>query len=166
MFVRRWTNYYDGTAAWLQVPERCFVELPVPTHVDTILDLGCGNGRNFVPFEGKKHIGVDIVPENRIHWLVKPAVYLHSNVESLTRKLEAGLDMSRYLVTSSGTLMYLSQGEQERFFSACVANGCTAFIFQEYPPDSPKYPETNFKLRVSEFSSKAFRPGITTYYRL
>jgi hypothetical protein len=171
----RWGNYYDGSDPDLRMPERCLIELAprLQKNVTRILNLGCGAGRDFIPFNGKMQLwGIDLVPYERIKWVTpfKELTYEKIAVEELTRRLESrSIDLSDTLVYSSGTLMYVSREEQARFFEACRRNGCRNFIFQEYPPDSSIYPETNFKLPLSLFESRLFRPasdGLTTYFSL
>ena len=162
-FAQRWGNYYDGSDPDLQKPERCLLELQkdIPSYITTILNLGCGAGRDFIPFDGKLALwGIDIVPLKRIHWVraFQNLRYEHCSVEKLTRRLERGrIDLSNTLVFGGGTLMYVSSENQKRFWEACRASGCRNFIFQEFRPGSPLYPTNNFQIPVSNFQVQYFR---------
>ena len=102
--------------------------LRCPSYIDEILDLGCGAGRNFIPFDGKLKLwSIDIVPNERIKWVrpFKNLTYEHLTVEQLTRRLEsASRDMSKTFVFSSGTLMHVSARYQRRFYEGCKKNRC------------------------------------------
>ena len=151
-------HYYDGT---FKQPERCLTEIIMPSHIDTILDLGCGNGRNLIPFDGKLKLwGIDIVPKERITFVrdFKDFLYEHLSVEQLTNRFrEYPQDLSRTFIFSSGTMMYVSRKNQERFFNVCKKNGCTSFMFQEYEPNNQNYPIENFKLPEQMFNKQRFR---------
>lgn len=171
----RWGNYYDGIDPDLRIPEKCLMTLPIPHYVNSFLNVGCGSGRDFLPFNGsKKLIGIDIVPEKRIRWVqeFKNLTYYHIKLEAYTRKLEKEKpDMSKWLVYSSVTLMYVSQKEQERFYAICKQNGCKNYIFQEYAPNDSPYRENYFKLNENLFSQRRFKGPFgskhpVTYYSL
>ncbi|MEN9561310.1 MAG: Methyltransferase domain [Candidatus Parcubacteria bacterium] len=162
---RQWGKYYDADPnyEWLKKPERCLVELKphIPSHIDTILNLGCGAGRDFIPFDGELKLwGLDIVPFERIKWLrsFKNFTYTQAYLEDFTKELEAGkYDLSHVLVYSHGTLMYLTKRDQERFFQACKKSGATVFIFSEYPEGGHENEEF-FKLDPAKFTIRRFRP--------
>ena len=71
-------------------PEECLVGLKIPNYVDTVLELGCGNGRNFLAYEGKKLWAIDLVTKERINWIkaFDNFRYEQLSVEGLTRRLE------------------------------------------------------------------------------
>src|SRR3989344_9014617 len=97
-----WAHYYDASTPGDKEPDPWLCNLQLPDYVNEILDLGCGAGRNFIPFEGKLTLwGIDIVPAQRINWLkpFKNLTYEHLTVEQLTRRLEStSRDMSRTFV--------------------------------------------------------------------
>ena len=162
-FLERWGNYYDASDSTLHVPERCLVELApkIPVHVTRFLNIGCGAGRDFIPFDGKFNLwGIDIVPESRIRWVrpFKNLRYEHMRAEDLTKKLERGEeDLSHTLVYTCGTLMYLSREYQQRFLNACRKCGCTNFIFEEFPLDSKISPDQKLHIPLEGFSKLLFR---------
>lgn len=156
-----WTHYYEASRADDRVPEKWLYDIHLPDYIDEILDLGCGAGRNFIPFDSRLKLwGKDIVPEDRIKW-VKPftnITYEHLNVEQLTRRLErTPRDMSKTFVFSSGTLMYVSKRYQRRFYESCKKNGCKNFLFHEYPSTSTKHSVENFKLPPQWFAVRKLR---------
>ena len=170
---RRFEPYYRGDSPTMKmdVPEPCLQQLQLPVYVDTILDVGCASGRNFIPFNGKLKLwGVDIVPFERIKW-VQPFVdltYENGGLENLTKRLEGEpVDLSRTLIFTAGTMAYCSEEWQKRFYAICQKRGAKNFIFLEYPPQE-RYPNKNFKLPQSEFTAKKFREPTkaVTFYRL
>jgi hypothetical protein len=157
-FNEMWSHYYDATPDWIATPEPLLSEIEFPKYIDRFLDIGCASGRNFIPFDGKLRLwGMDIVDASRIKW-VRPftdLTYEKSSVEQFTRRLEKEpIDLSKTLIFTFGTLMYVSARNQLRFFEACKRRGCKNFIFIEYSPDSKKHSVQNFKLSESLFQMK------------
>ena len=172
-FKKKWLGYYDpGEKEDFKKPADYLYNIAknLPPHTTTIVDVGCGSGRNFIPFNGKYQLrGIDIVPEHEIRW-VQPFgnfSYEHITVEEFTKKLEREQpDMRHTLVLSFGTLMYISRENQTRFFGACLANGCRNFIFTEPSPLSIKHPTEHFKIPAIHFQEKDFvkkSPEIISY---
>jgi len=159
----RWGNYYDASYASLHEPEKCLHELApeIPSHVTRFLNVGCGSGRDFIPFDGKLDLwGIDIVPFERIRWVrnFKNLRYERMKIQELTEILErGGEDLTHTLVYAQGTLMYLNQKEQQRFVDACKKRGCTNFIFQEFSPESKISPEEKLRINTDGFSKHLFR---------
>lgn len=165
--------YYKGVSESMDMtkPEACLTALSIPSHVDTILDIGCASGRNFIPFDGTLRLwGVDIAPASQIHWVrpFKNLTYEQMTLEAFTERLEKEpIDMTHTLVFTAGTMAYCSKVWQTRFYEACKKNGCTNFIFHEYPPQD-RYPTKNFKLPQEDFTAKKFREQTRsmTFFRL
>ena len=153
-----WAHYYEDR---FTEPEPWLAAIQLPTYVDTILDIGCGNGRNFIPFEGRLRLwGIDIVPERRITWTrpFQDLRYQQKTLEELTHELEkGGTDLSRTLVFTSGTMMYATRKNQQRLYRPCQASGCRNFIFHEHPETSQKHSLENFKLPPEWFDVKKMR---------
>ena len=150
----QWNKYFTGAAANGQ-PDTFLASLEVPPYIDTVMDIGCGAGRNLIPFDGKFNLwGVDLVPFKRIKWLraFKNLTYTQSTLQKLTYNLP---DMRKVLVFSCGTMMYLSEKEQMAFFEACRQRGCRAFAFVEYSHDYfPGGDGKDFKLPVDIFKQQ------------
>ena len=132
---QRWNKYFTNYPDYLTNPEACATHLAeyIPDYIDTVLQFGCGNGRDFVPFNKKlKLIGCDIAPPNYIKWII--------NFENLSYNRccindFASLnirDFSKILIYTSGVMMYETPDNQKRFFESCLDLGCKNFIFQEY----------------------------------
>ncbi len=159
-FTDRFATWYDGS--WNQ-PEDCLINLAprLPSYLKEIIDLGCGSGRNFIPFNGKLNlVGLDICEESRIKWVqnFQNLKYKRLSVEQFTEYLETtDEDLSKSLIFSSGTLMYVSSEYQKRFYEICLKRGCRNFIFNEYPISSQKY--ERFKLPSDTFELKTYRIG-------
>ena len=159
----RWGNYYDASYASLHEPEKCLLELvtEIPSHVTRFLNVGCGAGRDFIPFDGKLDLwGIDIVPLDRIRWVrdFKRLRYERMKAQELTAILEqGGEDLTHTLVYTQGTLMYLNQEEQRRFVDACKKRGCTNFIIQEFSVDSKISPKDKLQISTEGFSKRLFR---------
>jgi SAM-dependent methyltransferase len=157
-FIVRFESNYDNPS---DIPEDCLLKLPIPSYIDTILDVGCGNGRNLVPFDGKLKLwATDIVPRERIAFVrdFKNFTYEQCSVEELAKRFETqSIDLSKTLVFASGTLMYVKGAYQNRFFEACKNNRCKNFIFQDYEPGNPKHPFEYFKIPTEIFSTYRFR---------
>jgi len=166
----KWEKYYQKTKDWTLVPEPFLYNLKLPGSITTFLDIGCASGRNFIPFDGKLELwGIDIVPEKRIKWVssFKKLKYEKMTIEQFTRILEHGKKrLDDVLLFTFGTMMYVNEKEQRRFFRACRLAGCKNFIFSEYPANSPISPRLNFKLPPEWFTVIKHDRGITIFSSL
>lgn len=158
-FNQRWSNYYDAALQkneWMHSPIPELVSLSLPRYIDTILDIGCASGRNFIPFNGKLKLwGVDIVPKRRIKWVMpfKDLTYEKATLQELTRRFaHERPDMSKVFVFESATFMYVPEEFQRRFFNICCELGCRNFMFRDFPPDSPDYPNDHIKIPLDNFN--------------
>lgn len=158
---KQWEKYYVARYPWLHEPSAILLDLKLSSHVDTILDLGCGSGRNFIPFDGKLKLwGIDIARAGQIRW-VRPftnLTYERCKVEQLTERLErGGIDLSHTFVFESGTLMYVSGEYQNRFLEACKKCGCKNIMFVDYPQGT----EDGFDLKIPKDKFADVRPHPT-----
>ena len=166
----KWEKYYRRTKDWVSIPEPFLCDLKPPSSVKVFLDIGCASGRNFIPFDGKLELwGVDIVEEKRIKWVksFQKLSYEKMTVEQFTRMLELGRKkLDDVLLFTAGTMMYVSEKEQRRFFMACRFAGCKNFIFSEYPAGSIVSPKLNFKLPPEWFTVTKYLRGLSIFSSL
>jgi len=145
----------------------------IPEYVDTVLEIGCGNGRNLIPFKDKKLIACDLAPEEDVNWAhpFEDIIYVRSLVQEVLVEGSADIpiNMSSALVISFGIMMYLTKEEQEQFYQGCLARGCKNFIFREHDTDSNRS-DGVFLLERHNFIEKKFnysmRDPSTTYVSL
>jgi len=161
------SNYYAPDAPWLFEPE-----LPIPKYITRIINVGCGSGRDFIPFDGKLELwGNDLLLRDKIKWVreFKNFTYFPITAMRLADYLEREKPgLSSTLVYTSGLMMYLPRADQVRLFEVCKQLGCTNFIFQEPPPASIQHPLRTFKLPERLFTKAWFsrKKTLATYYRL
>ena len=159
-----WAGYASASSNYTK-PEKWLSEHTIPEHITTVVDVGCGNGRNFLAFEDKKYIGIDLFPIQTITWvcdIYKLTYYQCSILEFIKSKYFNKIDWKHTLVMSHGTLMYLdNKEEQEYFLNVLLQSGCNNFILHEYakyPPGLSEYARAGKLgfLDLSETHSKLF----------
>jgi hypothetical protein len=135
-----------------QQPEDSLRNLQTPEYIDTFFDVGCGNGRNFIPFLGKLRLkGIDVVPKEKIEWMV-PADevdYRGMSVEEFVKS--DPIDMSTTFVYSHGALYLLSKKTQNDFYEFCKRCGCRNFLFEEFTSASIHHSTEYFQLPTQDF---------------
>lgn len=133
----RWTDHYP----WLK-------DIQVPEYVDTIIEIGCANGRNLAFFENRyRLIGLDIHPASSIIW-VKPLnnfEYHECSYQDMP-SYPVKFPLATSLITTFGSFMYLNKNEQQAFFDYIISNGCKNAMFYEY--------EQDFQLDKKDFEVK------------
>jgi len=144
----------------------CFHDLRVPSCVKQVLNIGCGAGRNFRPYNFLYKLwGVDVVPYHRIKWVApfSNLNYEQLSVEQLTEILHNDdIDLSKTLIISDCVLMHESETDQLRFYFEARKCGCRNFIFREPPPY--KHPHRCFKLPLDEFTQPHYPNDTMTVY--
>jgi SAM-dependent methyltransferase len=134
----------------------CFHDLKVPSYVKQVLNIGCGAGRNFRPYNFLYKLwGIDVVPYQRVKWVApfSNLRYEQLSVEQLTKILNRDdIDLSKTLIISDCVLMHVPEADQLRFYLEAKKCGCRNFIFREPSPDDVKHPYRNFKLPLDEFT--------------
>lgn len=120
------------------IPEEVLVKHKplLPKYVNTILNFGCANGRDFIPFQDDYNcIGFDLAPVGYIEWVCKTdnLIYYQCSIEDYLYNFKND-DLSNYLVYTQGTLMYLTPEMQNKFIEHLLDCGCKNMIFHEYPP--------------------------------
>lgn len=142
----RWEKYVQrGGSCYVTDPNEFVVELAkiLPDYVDTIVEIGCTNGRDFIPFADPKYhwVGIDyhdvpidwIVDSKRVEYLNTP----HSKlIETLDRRFE---QMERVVFLSSFTLYPLKQNRLvAQLFDFLERKGCRNIVLRE-PIDQRDY---------------------------
>lgn len=136
-----WNHYYKkDKRCWVTYNENCLNYLVkyLPTYIDSVLIFGCANGRDFIPFQNKyKLYGMDIVPQKYIDFVKKfnNFKYYECSIEDFSifiKDLVEFKDLSKFLIYTQGTMMYLTKKHQVEFYDLCKRLGCKNFIFHEY----------------------------------
>jgi hypothetical protein len=159
---------YDRHNPFSIEPEKILVDCfdLIPSYVDTFIQFGCANGRDFIPFQDNfQCIGFDLAPLGYIEWVCKTKnlTYNQCSIEDYLDHFDhSNEDLSKCLVYTQGTLMYASEEYQNRFIQHLLDHNCKNIIIHEYPPEyagphekfnpDPKY--------VNMFERKHFRPLI------
>ena len=135
----------------------------LPSYINTIINFGCSNGRDFIPFQDEYHcVGFDLAPLNYIDWVCKTdnLVYYQCSIEDYIDNFDD--DLSTSLVYTQGTLMYVTNEIQNRFIQYLLDHNCKNILIHEYPPEYLG-PHTKFnpdKKYLDIFERKHFRPLI------
>ena len=135
MGVMNFDHYYRG-GRFTQTAE--FVEFCkplLPKYIDTILEFGCANGRNLIPFNGKYNLqGYDLPTEDGIEFRQNfdNFVYEKKYVEEWVKEYDK--DLSTTFVMCSGVLMYVTTKVQNALMKKLFDLGCKNMAFQEYYP--------------------------------
>lgn len=148
------------------VPEKILTEYKplLPSYVNTILNFGCANGRDFIPFQNDFNcIGFDLAPTGYIDWVCKTdnLIYYQCSIEDYLNNFKDD-DLSNYLVYTQGTLMYLTPENQNKFIKHLLDRNCKNIILHEYPPTysgpHPKF--TPEKKYLDMFEQVSYRKNL------
>ena len=140
-----WSHYYKhnpGNPVG-NIPEIVLTEIKplLPNYIDSVLIFGCANGRDFVPFQDDYNImGFDIKKAKDIDFVCKTdnLTYYQCTMQDYALEnytIHDGTmhkDLSKSLVYTGVSLMYLDSHEQEEFISYLLDKGCKNMVFQEY----------------------------------
>ena len=161
-------HYFSNDEEWMnryEAPLLDYVLEHLPSYIDTVINFGCANGRDFIPFQDTYNcIGFDLATPSIIKWACKTdnLIYYQCSVEDYLGIFDhSNADLSTTLVYSQGTLMYTSSEVQTRLVQHLLAKSCKNIVFQEYSPDQPHdqgyfHPQADI---LSIFETKQFRQG-------
>ena len=135
-------HYYNSDEEWLnryEAPLLDYVKSTIPSYVDSVLNFGCANGRDFLPFQDSYNcFGFDLANIEHIKWTCKQdnLHYFQCSIEDYLDSVDhSETNLSTSLVYTQGTLMYLTPENQNRFIEHLLEKGCKNIVLHEYPPD-------------------------------
>ena len=106
----------------------------ISSNVEFVVDFGCANGRNFIPFKDYKCIGFDMYQPEEINYSYNFEYHV-SSIEDFSNYTNS-IKWEKSLVMSHGTLMYCTNSKvQNNFIKALREKGCKNFVFHEYTSD-------------------------------
>ena len=155
-------------------PEVILVEhkSSIPDYVNTIINFGCSNGRDFIPFQDEYNcIGFDLAPLGYIDWVCKTdnLIYYQCSIEDYLDHFDhSDEDLSNSLIYTQGVLMYIPPQDQNRFIQHFLDRNCKNMIFHEYPPtyDGPHAKFNPDQKYLDLFEQKSFRKDLTGFLYL
>ena len=164
-------HYFNNDEDWMntyEAPLLDYVKDALPNYVDTIINFGCANGRDFLPFDKEyKCIGFDLASPDEIKWVcsTENLTYYQCSVEDYLTEFDHNvIDLSKSLIYTQGTLMYVAHNKQTEFISHLLLHGCKNIVIHEYPPDQP-HSQGYFnpsESTINLFERKHFRKTIQT----
>tara|TARA_R110000796_G_scaffold146087_1_gene262775 strand:- start:2203 stop:2760 length:558 start_codon:yes stop_codon:yes gene_type:complete len=119
------------------VPEHITYEIKplIPDYITTIINFGCANGRDFIPFQDKYNlVGFDLVKGDYIEWVCDTTnlIYYQCSMEDFMEPHNIDVeDLSTSLVYTNVSLFYL-EDKQEEFITYLLNKKCQNMVFQEY----------------------------------
>ena len=162
-------HYFSSNEEWLNKPEQPllnYVIENIPEYVTTVINFGCANGRDFIPFQDKYNcIGFDLAHPSVIKWACKTnnLTYHQCSIEDyLDNFNHNSLDLSECLVYTQGALMYISHEYQTKLIKHFINKNCKNIVIHEYPPEFPHgqgYFNPSDEI-LNIFERKHFRPII------
>lgn len=131
---------YDSKNITGDTPEDILLHIKnhLPSYVNTIINFGSANGRDFIPFQDNFNcVGFDLANPNIIEWVCKTdnLTYHQCSIEDYLETDHTQTDLSNCLVYTQGTLMYLTPEKQNEFINHLLNKGCKNIVFHEYPPE-------------------------------
>lgn len=155
--LKRWHDYYN----YVPNPELIFeiFSTKLPEYIDTIIDLGCGGCRNFLPFNKKyKLIGVDqadqiITPKELVN-------FTYYKIDLAIEGFTLNLNLTNTLCISHGCFMYIEPHQQNNIIISLKNKGCKNFLFQEYDGVTSDYPADYYAFNNShKFEKGMYHPN-------
>ena len=133
-------DFYKGYAAgafyepeeWLETHILPFI----PSNVKTIVDFGCANGRNFLPFKDYECIGFDMFQPEDVKYSCDFTYYISSIEDFMKIPNSYPIQWESSLAMSHGSLMCLLDSKtQNKFIKILRDKGCKNFVLHEYASD-------------------------------
>tara|TARA_R110001592_G_scaffold161118_3_gene393614 strand:- start:729 stop:1319 length:591 start_codon:yes stop_codon:yes gene_type:complete len=133
-------DFFKGYAAGGHPSSEPWLEthvLPyISQNVKTIIDFGCANGRNFLPFKNYECVGFDLYSPEEIKYSCDFKYYVSSIEDFIHSPDQYPIQWKSSLVMSHGTLMYcLDSKTQNKFLTILRNKGCKNFVLHEYTSD-------------------------------
>lgn len=156
-----WLKYVQkGNGIYLTEPNKFTTTIIdiLPDYVDSILEIGCTNGRDFKQFENKyKLYGIDLFPKNNIDWIGDDTkvVYYQSTLANFLNILnkQEFKDLSKFVFLSHFTLSY-DPKYTIPILEKLMANGCKNIILKEPLPENNYTHSINLKHLKKLFLTK------------
>ena len=131
-FLKRYSNNLIAEPEpWIQEN----VAKKLKSHITTVIDFGCANGRNFIPFKDNSldFIGFDIHPADSLI-KITDFIYNECSIQDFTQNPKNfPINWSDSLVMSHGSLMYIpDSSSQNNLIYTLKKEGCKNFVFHEY----------------------------------
>jgi len=173
MFFEHYFKHHSNNPIG-DTPEKILLEYKhtLPNYINTIINFGCSNGRDFIPFQDEYNcVGFDLAPLNYIDWVCKTdnLIYYQCSIEDyLDNFNHSDLDLHDSLIYTQGTLMYLNSHYQDKFIEHVLSHNCKNMIFHEYPPtyDGPHTKFNPSQKYLSLFEQKIFRDPLVGFLYL
>jgi len=137
----RWLRYVKkNNKAYFTVPNKFTEKITdiLPKYVDSILEIGCTNGRDFKQFEGKFNLyGADMFSSDEIDWVCdkNKVKYYKITLETFLEVLDKDefKDLSKFVFLSHFTLCY-NRPKVVPILKKLIKNGCKNIIIKEPLP--------------------------------
>lgn len=137
-------HYFSNNEEWMnkyESPLLDYIKDSLPDYVNTVINFGCANGRDFIPFQNDFNcVGFDLASPSIIKWACKTdnLTYYQCSVEDYLDKFNHdNIDLSSCLIYTQGTLMYVSHENQNKFINHLLNQNCKNIVIHEYPPEYP-----------------------------
>ena len=142
------TGYYESTYTEYHPITEEYIIPRLPKNINTIIDFGCANCNNFIPFQNKikdvKCVGFDLSAADQINFVCskKNLTYYQCSIQDFVKTVNnwgnkyEPIDWANSLVWTQGTLLYVNKdGETDycdRFVQTLLDLGCKNIFLHEY----------------------------------